>query len=286
LLGGGYSQFKNKNNQQESFKNYENPLRKSNSLNNLNNTASNSNNMNRNFTSYDHMAVDDEPVKTRTNLMEQKRREWQQEKNDTMPESWPFGKPGPGAGPYNKTQNDHSSNQEAQPTQKILKKSKSMVEKLREFKEINETLAAIAEAENKLKQDNLIAEDDNQKHFGSNQQNFNYTNRNNRAAAVQSRMTNVNDGILAAPPVYHDQSRVPVAMKTSIAFGEVLYEDEIKKTRELERKKWLQELEEQRRQKKIETTRQQSFANNINNNNNFESNHNFNKIASIIKVLN
>jgi hypothetical protein len=49
-----------------------------------------------------------------------------------------------------------------------------------------------------------------------------------------------------------DQSKVPAAMRTSVFFGDVKYEDDIKKTKELERKKWLLELELQKKEKFIE----------------------------------
>jgi hypothetical protein len=48
-----------------------------------------------------------------------------------------------------------------------------------------------------------------------------------------------------------DQSKVPAAMRTSVFFGDVKYEDDIKKTKELERKKWLLELEVQKKENLI-----------------------------------
>jgi hypothetical protein len=45
---------------------------------------------------------------------------------------------------------------------------------------------------------------------------------------------------------------VPAAMRTSLFFGDVMFDDDIKKTKELERKKWLQELENQKKEKLIE----------------------------------
>jgi hypothetical protein len=50
----------------------------------------------------------------------------------------------------------------------------------------------------------------------------------------------------------HDQTKVPAAMRTSLLFGDVLFEDDVKKTKELERKKWLLELEAQKKEKLME----------------------------------
>ena len=50
----------------------------------------------------------------------------------------------------------------------------------------------------------------------------------------------------------HDQTKVPAAMRTSLLFGDVLFEDDVKRTKELERKKWLMELEAQKKEKFLE----------------------------------
>ena len=53
----------------------------------------------------------------------------------------------------------------------------------------------------------------------------------------------------------------------------VLFDDEVKRTREIEKKKWLQDLEEQKRQKQLESSRQQNNRSEIST-----------KISSILKV--
>lgn len=50
----------------------------------------------------------------------------------------------------------------------------------------------------------------------------------------------------------HDQTKVPAAMRTSLLFGDVLFDDDVKRTKEMERKKWLLELEAQKKEKLIE----------------------------------
>ncbi len=54
------------------------------------------------------------------------------------------------------------------------------------------------------------------------------------------------------PSSIHDQAHVPAAMRTSLLFGDVLFDDDVKRTKELERKKWLNELEAQKREKLME----------------------------------
>ena len=109
-------------------------------------------------------------------------------------------------------------------------KTKNKKEALEEYKKISETVAAITAAENKIKRQQAmnesIRQQDQQKLFD------------------------------AVPNAYHDQSKVPPAMRTSIMFGDVVFDDDIKKTKELERKRWLQELDEQKRAKIAETQRQ------------------------------
>ncbi len=89
---------------------------------------------------------------------------------------------------------------------------------MEEYKKINETLAAIAEAENKIKREQLRE-----------LQNINLQEEKNIP--------------------HSDQSKLPAAMRTSILFGDVRFDEDIKKTREMEKKKWLQELEEQKKEK-------------------------------------
>ncbi len=158
---------------------------------------------------------------------------------------------------------------------------------IKEYKEINEQLAAIAEAEKKLKQDQ-----DMQQQY---QQQSSSSLIGETRRPLNTNLVFNGGGPLAIPPVYHDQSRLPAAMRTSIAFGgEVLYEDEIRKTKELEKRKWLAELAEQKRDKQIETSRQNNLAQlnslglgnvgafaNINTNN---AQQQHNTILSILKV--
>jgi len=72
-----------------------------------------------------------------------------------------------------------------------------------------------------------------------------YNTRNYSQNSKVSAMEAVSDKL-------QDQSRVPAAMRTSLFFGDVMFDDDIKKTKELERKKWLQELENQKKEKLIE----------------------------------
>lgn len=51
---------------------------------------------------------------------------------------------------------------------------------------------------------------------------------------------------------FHDQTKVPAAMRTSLLFGDVMFDDDVKRTKEIERKKWLAELDAQRRDKMFE----------------------------------
>ena len=55
-----------------------------------------------------------------------------------------------------------------------------------------------------------------------------------------------------------------------------MYDDEIKRTKELEKKKWLAELAEQKREKQMETSRQNNLSSilKVNNFNNFSINKN------------
>ena len=41
----------------------------------------------------------------------------------------------------------------------------------------------------------------------------------------------------SASTAIHDQTKVPAAMRTSVLFGDVLFDDDVKRTKELERKK-------------------------------------------------
>ena len=56
----------------------------------------------------------------------------------------------------------------------------------------------------------------------------------------------------SASTAIHDQTKVPAAMRTSVLFGDVLFDDDVKRTKELERKKWLLELEAQKKEKLME----------------------------------
>ena len=106
---------------------------------------------------------------------------------------------------------------------------------MEEYKKINETLAAIAEAENKIKREQL-------------------RELQNISIEEEKNITHA------------DQSKVPAAMRTSILFGDVRFDEDIKKTRELEKKKWLQELEEQKREKLLLDSKK-NLSINVNNNN-------------------
>ena len=110
------------------------------------------------------------------------------------------------------------------------KSTKNKQEALEEYKKISETVAAITAAENKIKKQ--------------------------QAANEKIRHQDQQKLYDPAPNVYHDQSKVPPAMRTSILFGDVVFDDDIKKTKEFERKKWLQELDEQKRARVVETHRQ------------------------------
>lgn len=55
---------------------------------------------------------------------------------------------------------------------------------------------------------------------------------------------------------------IPAAMRTSLMFGNVAHEDEIKRVKELERKKWLADLEAQKKEKMIDSQRQKIEAEN------------------------
>lgn len=142
-------------------------------------------------------------IKPRTSLIEQKRREWQQENEGHG--NWPFGKPGPGAGPNKNRQQQINEMQQSVSNQPVLNKpppgqnnknNKNYVDKLKEYKALQDQLEAIAEAERKLKQEQAMES----------------TRR-----AMNSRISYVEPPV--APPVYHDQTRLPAAMRTSIAFG-------------------------------------------------------------------
>lgn len=72
-----------------------------------------------------------------------------------------------------------------------------------------------------------------------------YSNRN-------FNQNNKNKALEVAVDKNQDQTKVPAAMRTSLFFGDVMFDDDIKKTKELERKKWLLELEAQKKEKLIE----------------------------------
>ena len=200
-----------------------NALRKSNSISNLNQFNNNNNNnkqiilSNRNnFSSYQQLnktynnnnnnnnygynndSEAEVAVKPRTALIEQKRREWIKEKEKVSDGAdWPFGKPGPGAGPRGPPPESRTA---------VNKTGRKYVDKLKEYKEINDQLEAIAEAERRLKQEQQL-----QLHqLGETRRPLNASLNFNQSEAV-------------APAVYHDQSKVPAAMRTSLMFGVSFY---------------------------------------------------------------
>ncbi len=134
-----------------------NPLRKSNSLSNLNQLyinepayqTLNEPHLNKNYSfSQQHLTQeDDTPVQTRTNLMEQKKAQWMREQNlntkgGAAEDNWPFGKPGPGAGPNRQRQQQIEDTQNANPfmhanqnssnrDNQVVTKSKKYIDKLK-----------------------------------------------------------------------------------------------------------------------------------------------------------
>jgi hypothetical protein len=230
--------------------------------------------------------------------MDQKRREWQQNGNTQPTENWPFGRPGPGAGPNKQQQqridemnqnnnNSNYNNNNNQDSQKSAAKNRRYMDKLNEYKELNAQLEAIAEAERKLKQDTQPE-----------QMNYGETRR---PLASSMSFNKPSPPVPIIPQVYHDQTKLPAAMRTSLAFGDVSYEDDIRKTKEAERKKWLAELEEQKRERNAELSRQANLTNLYNlasargapqvvgggfamNNNGFNAHVANNNISSILKV--
>jgi hypothetical protein len=138
-------------------------------------------------------------------------------KTEDTKDYWPYGKPGPGVGPVRT--NDAQNNENFEPNLNVYPKSNKSKKAIDEYNKIKETLAAIAEAEKQIKQEQQGME---------------------RAQQLNSNFLNQK---------HQDQSKLPAAMRTSIKFGDVVYDEDIKKTKELERKKWLHELEEQKREK-------------------------------------
>ena len=124
---------------------------------------------------------------------------------DKPDENWPYGKPGAGAGPSKQITEQPQSQKFTQNTSNFNNsdllppqppngntKSRKYKEALEEYNRINETVAAINAAEAKLKKE--MAMDATNR-----QQNQIASNNNSNA--------------------FHDQSRVPAAMRTSINFG-------------------------------------------------------------------
>ena len=128
-------------------------------------------------------------------------------KEDKPEDSWPYGKPGAGAGPSKQNaesqsfapNNTFSNNSNNLPQPPPLppngnSKSKKYKEALEEYNRINETMAAINAAEAKLKKEMAM--------------------ESQRAQQLNIQMNNNN--------AFHDQSRVPAAMRTSINFGVII----------------------------------------------------------------
>ncbi|CAF0907856.1 unnamed protein product [Brachionus calyciflorus] len=105
----------------------------------------------------------------------------------------------------------------------VQNRPKTHPDPFEEFNKIKEQIEAITATENKIKNEQILS--------------------------------SVNQRTEEKQTVFHDQIKVPAAMRTSIMFGGVMYDDEIKKTKELERKKWLADLEEQKKEKLIESQR-------------------------------
>jgi hypothetical protein len=55
--------------------------------------------------------------------------------------------------------------------------------------------------------------------------------------------------------VLNDQTRVPAAMRTNLLFGDVRFEDDVKSAKEIERRRWLEDL-----QKQIEDNKRNKFT--------------------------
>jgi hypothetical protein len=203
-----------------------NLLRKSNSLGNLLDQNEYSNQVSSN----DSTAQPGQ----RFSLIEKKRLKWEQDKVDDYN---PFGKPGCGAGPIKQPV---QRQMEVQVTHQPLPvqhnnlnqntKTQKYQESLEEYKRINDTLAQIVAAENKIKQEQIELL--------------------KMQVAQQQQQQQPNQNI-----INNDQSKVPAAMRTSVMFGNFNNEDEIKKTKELERKKWLQDLEAQKKEQQLEVQR-------------------------------
>ena len=204
-----------------------NQMRKSISLNNLTQPDYNSTSLTqaKNFSTTNINDIN-QIQEQRFSLMDKKKQKWNQDAKDAPEEHWPYGKPGAGAGP--KSNNDSSNNASLPPAPPSHDpKSRKQKDAIDEYNRINQQLKAIMEAESKIKQEQLVVKQN----------------------------ANANAQVNA----YHDQSRVPAAMRTSLQFGDVMFDEDIKKTKELERKKWLLELEEQKREKLVESQR---FLNN------------------------
>ena len=136
-------------------------------------------------------------------------------KEDKPEENWPYGKPGGGAGPGKPQQNidqsfapnsnlNENSFLPPQPPPQGNSKSRKYKEALDEYNRINQTVAAINAAESKLKREMAL---DVQR-----QQTINPAQNNSS---------------------YHDQSRVPAAMRTSINFGVEIFFSKISREKKL-----------------------------------------------------
>ena len=151
-------------------------LRKSNSLNSLLDQLSVNN------------QISEQQKPQRYSLVDKKRLKWEQDKEEDYN---PFGKPGCGAAPIRKEQDTpvtHLPPQQA--------KTKKYQQSLEEYKQINETLAQIVAAENRIKQEQIE------------ELRLQVNNQQANAPVSQSNMN-----------FYNEQSKVPAAMRTSIMFG-------------------------------------------------------------------
>lgn len=57
--------------------------------------------------------------------------------------------------------------------------------------------------------------------------------------------------------IVNDQTHVPAAMRTNLLFGDVRFEDDVKTAKEMERRKWLDDLQRQIEENKRNKSRQQ-----------------------------
>ena len=144
-------------------------------------------------------------------MIDKKRLKWEQ---DTQENYNPYGKPGAGAGPPKQppTQTTPNLNIEitntnttSRPSNSNLSKTSKYNENLEEYKRINDTLARIVEAENKIKAEQIEA----LKQQVIEQQQVENQQQQQHQLVHQESVQIANN----------DQKMVPAAMRTSLMFG-------------------------------------------------------------------